>query len=534
MNRFLLFVCFSIAFVFTAYAQNDEGGYKTYPIDKQIIQFVDTHDNKTPLNVFIAYIYAAVNEQWEATDSLSSIVLIAKPNKPKTKEYKEWLLNRTIKELIISKDSVAGVILTLDSMFTIWYFRFENERWLNAGEDYGGRNIEETRLIFLKKAEMHLELARKIKQLGVVSTDTLAFVNYLREKSKPPKEFLLEALSHYRLIIYGEVHHRRASWDLMRKLIKDAGFIQSTGTVFLELSMSAQPDINRFFSNKIKDSNIVLGILRKEEITGWNDRGMYEFLLDLWDVNAQLPLENKIKVIATDFPRPFYSTITTKEQYKAFFNDLPDRNLCMADIIKNHIHSSSDKRSCIFIVGSGHAYKSSALNRGTFQKNGRSAASLLFENLPNESLFSITAHSPMLANNGYLYGKLRKGLFDYVFAASGNKPLAFKLKGSPFGREPFDANSAICFQAVTGTYENNYDAYVFLTPLDTEQINTHLYELYSDDFVEEMKRRAHIIGIEQDNYLGMKIKDLTREQIISILKADEGRHKWNFTKSVNL
>ena len=532
MNRILFFTYFTALLVFTAHAQVEGEDYKIIPVNKQIKELADIQDNKPPLNTFVAYVYAVVNERWKVTDSLSSIMLIARPNKPKNEEYKEWLLNRTVKELIITKDSIAGVILTLDDLQTIWYFRLENGRWVNAGEDYGGRNMEETRLVFLKKAEIHLQSVRKIMQLGEMSTDTAAFVSYLREKGKSSGEFLLEALSHHKLVVYGEIHYRGASWNLMKKLIGRTEFSQSVGTVFLELSMSAQVDIDRFFNSKTKDSGIILDILRKEEVTGWNDRGMYEFLLDLWDVNEQLLPENKIKVIAVDFPRPFYMPITTKEQYAAFFKALPDRNVCMADVIEQHIHSSVDKRNCLFIVGIGHAYKSLALNRGDFQKTGRSAVSLLLEKWPGESVFSIMSHCPMLANNGYLYGKLRKGLFDYVFAIAGNKPVAFNLQDSPFGRELFDADAAICFQTITGSYENNYDGYIFLEPLDTEQTNSHLYELYTDDFVAEIKRRASLMEIENDVYFGMMVKDLNREHVISNLKRDEGRIRWNFSQSV--
>ena len=315
----------------------------------------------------------------------------------------------------------------------------------------------------------------------------------------------------------------------MRDLINSPEFHQLTGAVFLELASNSQVELDRFFTNSTKDPNIILNIFRNEEIMGWNCRGMHEFMLDLWEVNKQLLPEKKIKVFAVDFPRPFHTPITTKAQYQAFFDDLPDRNVCMATIIEDYIQSSSDKRNCLFIVGNGHAYKSQVLFRARFLQTGRSAGSLLLEKLPATDIFSIFTHSPKIANNGYLYGQLRKGLFDYTFAEIGNKPVAFNLHGSPFGKEPFDASAEICFDINAGNFMDNYDAYIFLQPLNEELNNTPLYELYTDDFIAEIKRRAYFLGYDTENdalWGIFKIKDLTKEQIIEYLKTPVGHVRW--------
>ncbi|MCL2098693.1 MAG: hypothetical protein FWH23_08065 [Bacteroidales bacterium] len=522
----LLAAAFIILLANMVHAQTAENDYTITSVDKLVKDFVNPNDNTTPLNAFLTYNYVLANGKWEDINRLSS----ATNKRLQTEEQgnKEWLLDRTIKEVLVYKDSVAGMVMAdKNPSYTLWFFRFENGQWLNVGEGLGGKSIEETRQIFFKQSTVELlETARRIAQLEVVSTDTAAFVQYLREHGKQPDAFLLDALSRYKLVVYGEIHNQKASWDLMRKLIHRPEFMQSAGVVFLELSMSAQPHLDSFFNNKTKEPDIVLDIFRKEEMNGWPDsKDMFEFILDLWDINYAS--ENKIKVITADFPRPFHTQITTKEQYQAFFEDLPDRNLCMADIIEGHINATDDKRNCLFIVGAGHAYKSSVLHRSGVQQTGRSAVSLLLERLPEESVFSIFTHRPMVSNKGYLYGHLRKGLFDYVFAYTGNQPAAFNLHNSPFGRELFDGGH-IRFKANAGSYEDNYDAYIFLEPLDTELNSPYLYELYTDEFVEEIKRRASIIGIENDLYWGMKIKDLNREHIISNLKKDEGRKRWDF------
>ena len=87
---------------------------------------------------------------------------------------------------------------------------------------------------------------------------------------------------------------------------------------------------------------------------------MYEFLLELWTINKNLPLKKRIRVIAVDEPRPF-ETFKTREEMENYFNHTPERNDQMAEIILQTIKSSKDKRNNLFIVGLGHAFKSRLL-----------------------------------------------------------------------------------------------------------------------------------------------------------------------------
>jgi hypothetical protein len=254
---------------------------------------------------------------------------------------------------------------------------------------------------------------------------------------------------------------------------------------------------------------------------------MYDFLVKLWEINSRLPKERKINVFATDFPRPFYSNITDLEQYEKFVKYC-DRNEYMANTIENYLDSTSDKRSCLFVVGCGHAYKSGALLIGKWQINGKSAANLLCERFGRDFIFTICTHSPSIANDGTIFGKIRKGLFDWVFAKNGNISTAINLQDSPFGKEPYDANANVCFDIATGSYESNYDGYIFLQPLEEELSNTPLFELYTDTFIEEIKRRAKITNKEDDTFWGMKLKELNRQILIDKLKLERKQKRWFF------
>ena len=54
--------------------------------------------------------------------------------------------------------------------------------------------------------------------------------------------------------------------------------------------------MDQFFANNKLDKEILLDILRNVQMQGWDDRGMYEFVIDLWNLNKKLPKKRRIKV----------------------------------------------------------------------------------------------------------------------------------------------------------------------------------------------------------------------------------------------
>lgn len=532
----VLVVCF--AFVIQSYTQELSNDYVVYSVNKRIEEFSNYNDNSKPVNAFIAFSHLIAMGKSSHLRELSSYRIKAlmpesdTPDKTVSQKEAESILKRTIYDVIIYKDSVAGIILNYsESLYTVWYFSFEYGKWLNAGEDLGGKSIEETHNKFVKKAPRFLKIINRINDIETVSKDTVAFVNYLEDNGKPPKEFIIDKLTSHKLVIYGEIHRRKASWDLMRSVINSPEFSKYTGTVFLEMSDNSQEELDRFFSNEFKDPEIILNMFGNEELFGWCDKGIYEFLLDMWDLNKRLPRDKQIKVILTEVPRPFKSlTSNTKEDYLNFTNKTPDRDEYMANEIETYFKSSSDKRNYLFIVGDGHAHKGSKMKTlGELKLILKSAGSKLIEKFPEGSVYTICTHRPIISNSGGVYGLVRKGLFDYIFTQSGNRPVAFNLNNSPFGKEPFDATYEMCYDINIGSFEECYDGYVFLQSVKEEPSDYYLAELYSDKFIAEMKRRAVIVGNEEITLFGIKIKDIVRDQFLENMRNYyEGNKRWGF------
>ena len=503
-------------------------------VDKQLKDFPDTFDLSTPLNAGITCSYMLVNGKENLWRDVSAYMIreyLPKSNAPDrivNETNKSRMLNSTIKEVIVYKDSVACMITENDSVYySIRILGLEDGKWLNIGEDLG-RGMENSREIFYAKAPNTLSRLHRSIKIKTVSTDTLTFVDYIKQHGVEPQEFLLEALTTHPLVIFGEYHRRKVSWDFLTSMLYDPRFVEKVGTVFVELPSYQQSEFDRFYVSNELDTEILLEIMRSEQIYGWWDRGEYEFLINIWQLNQTLPADKKIKVIATDEQLP-YKLLKTAEDYKTSRDRLSDRNTNMANVIEQTIKTKTDKRNSLFIVGYGHAYKShvpggSSAAQG--QEPALTAGAQLVQRLSEKDVFVVLQHVPMGTNSGAL-GFVRQGLFDAVFEITGNKPIAFQLTGSPFGAEPFDTDYQMSFDNRTGNFADNFDGYIFLNPLKDEDSDYILYDIWSERFVNEMKRRAAITNFDMNRWLGHE-GELTKEKIISIFKeAYEGKKRWN-------
>jgi hypothetical protein len=271
--------------------------------------------------------------------------------------------------------------------------------------------------------------------------------------------------------------------------------------------------------------------MRSFLLVGWEVRDEYEFLVNLWKLNKTLSADKQIRVVPTDEQAP-WKLLRIKEDFDKWEENSMDRNTRMADVIEQTIKTKIDKRNCLFVVGQGHAYKSHV--PGLFstrkgQEPALSAAAQLVQRLSNEKVFTVFQHTPIGNNNGNLLGLIRQGLFDVSFEKNGNNPVAFHLAGSPFGTEPFDADYDMCFDSRAGNFVDNFDGYIFLQPLKDEEDDCMLYEIYSDEFVGELKRRAAFFNRDANQWFGIE-GELTKEKIIEPLKeACEGKKskKWS-------
>ena len=513
MKRFISLLLFVIVFV-SSFAQD----YRTQTIDKVAKDFNVNSDFSTPLNAFVSIQHLIANGRYSELDKKSTFRLRlwnlgGSVDEETTKEFITNLMNVEIKALITYCDSVAAVI-TKDPNDNYYIYRFLNLEqgiWVNGGEDMGGKTIEVTENKIRAILPLRLMMLRRTNEVIHTPTDTIAFVNYLKETGSAPIQFLLEALAEHKLVIYGERHRRELSWQLLKDLVNDPAFRKTTGTVFMELQSYKQSEIDKFFNNTVyMDSSILIGIYQDMQLPGWFDKGSFEFLITLWELNKKLSDQEKIKVVFTDF-QPRFREMKTKEDVKNFENDTTKRNTHMADVIEQTVKSSSNSRNNLFIVGYGHAYKSSAIGKyGESSQGDFSAARQLVSRFSDKDVFCVRVHTSGIT------GYIRGGMFDSVFVKNDGYPIAFRLKGSPFGKEIIEEWA---FEEDNfGSFENNYDGYIYLggEPID-KQLEYRLSDIYTEDFVKEIIRRIYLFGFEGKMWFGVPNESLTLEEVLKDL-----------------
>jgi hypothetical protein len=266
------------------------------------------------------------------------------------------------------------------------------------------------------------------------------------------------------------------------------------------------------------------------QIDGWYDRGEYEFLINVWKLNQTLPADKKIRVVPTDEQAP-WKFLKNSEDFKKYEENSADRNTNMADVIEQTLKTKTDERNCLFTVGYGHAYKShvpGGYSSSEGQEPALSVGAQLVQRLSNKNVFTILQHGPVMRNVGGALGLVRQGLFDATFEITGNKPIAFNLSGSPFGAEPYDADFDDAFDSRAGNYANNFDGYIFLQPIKDEDADYILYDIYNEDFINEMQRRITIVGWGNLNRWFDIEGEVTKEKIINSFKKDEGKKRWGY------
>lgn len=527
LTLFLLFIPFV-----SGNGQVLSSDLETIPVNKKIREFPDVFDLSSPLSACVSFNYLLAKGQEGKMGVASSQRIrayFADPDKPAaavSEKRREAYLNTLVNEVIIYKHAVAGVISRpSESYYSIRFMSLEGGRWLNAGEDMG-MSLADAREGFAKKVERFYDFTKRIPVLSRVPTDPAPFAKYLKRNGREPKPFVLQALAKHQLVIYGEIHRRQWSWDFCRSVINDPKFARSAGTIYMEISAHKQGDLDAFLAKESPDPELILGTFREMQSGGWPDQGMSEFLLDVWRLNRALPAEKRIKVVAVDIPRPF-STFKTSEEQKKYFDTVMNRNAFMAETIEKDIRSNRDPRHGLFIVGTGHVYKSSAPGFASSMTATKiaSAGALLSARLPRGEVYALFTHQAIIDNNGSVQGRIRGGVFDEAFALNGDAPVAFEIPRSPFGREPFDALPEVSYETATGTYADNYDGYVFLGSLDREPTEYLLYDLYSDDFVKELVRRAGLDHSTLEKWFG--IETASKEAIIeNIRKENEGKKRW--------
>ncbi|WP_340064790.1 hypothetical protein [Ascidiimonas aurantiaca] len=519
-KQFLILLCFgSLVSCLTSAPPED---FTTNTVARKIKDFPDTLNLQTPLKAGISYAYLLINGKTAMLrpNSFSGLKNhfppVTAPDSPVAQIDKNALLHTIIEEVMVYKDSVSLMITKTEASGIMgrWLAR-ENHHWVNYSKKQELFNtLPQARKYFKNNAPLRLKQLRHLNRIKKVPQDTLSLVTYLQKNAVPPKDFILKKLETHKLVLYGDIHFRKWSWNICREVIKDKRFAQTTGKVFIELGANMQENLDRFMEKDTLDKELLLNVFREYKFDGWDEKGVFDFIVDLWKVNKVLPVKEKVKIILVDTPRTpsAYQTLEAVEASHTL-----DRDKHMAAVIEKHLKEHQDTRNSFFTVGTQHIAKL----QGT-------AGAILTQKFPQRDLYFIFTHSPQMHNRIDIPERVRHGVFDYAFCRAGNVPLAFELKNSPFGKEPFDA----LYDNGSGNYEDNYDGYIFFGPLDEEPEGDILIEMYTDTFITELNRRYALHDSDIKDWWG--IEDGTKEAVIEHIRQFQNQKRWeNILESVS-
>ncbi len=355
----------------------------------------------------------------------------------------------------------------------------EEGRWLNAGE-----NMAPSLASARTMAQRHLGVktsAPKEAPVADPKAHLARFASHLAKEGREPKAFMLEALASHRLTILGETHNRPLYWDFNARLVQDPAFARHVGTIYLELSASHQGHMDRFLGVPSLDPTPLVEMLRDTHVEGWPGQCTVDFLSAVWKTNQSLPVPQRLRVVLVDNLRD-WSKIQTQSDWT---RQMRGRDNTMARTILQDL-DKGDGRHGFFIVGKFHTELD-------FHAEGSPNAGTLLRQALKDQVFVVVQHSVVQEDRGKVHGRARGGLFDEAFRDRKDLPVAFPLKGSPFGAERYDCHPELQGMA-KGTYGSCFDAYLFLGPVDEERLSPLIPGFYTETFLKELDRRLQVFA----------------------------------------
>ena len=449
------------------------------------------HDASKPEGTYAALLRAYGNGIADITPLFHSKLHARLPKtglKPKPEPERSEILGGRIEEVYQLGDLAAIIGITgpvEKEGVDLWFLECEGGRWVLLGNDTFS-SLEKARAKALKSLLSFSKMAKApaVKPVSNPEAHLATFTKYLGAAGSDPKAFLLESLERHQLVAFGEVHNRVASWDLLIRLVQDPTFAERTGTIYLELPSHAQPLMDRFLASETLDLEPVRDILRSIFHSGWPCKDEVDFMAALWAVNRKLEPARRLRVVLVDQSWD-WSGVKTKDDLVKLKSD---RDALMAERIQADLKTLPDKRHALFQVGYLHLPSNLKEKGGgaSYPSAGQRLRAVL-----GSQFFTVIQHSPIMGNRGgQLDGRVRRGLFDEAFAKVGNKPVAFVLAGSPFGKEPFDM--AMDLRGFEGSYEGVFDGYIFLGPLDQDRYSQVAPGFYTDAYALEVERRCQL------------------------------------------
>ncbi len=339
------------------------------------------------------------------------------------------------------------------------------------------------------------------------------YVNTLNEKGEKPIPFILEKLNYYDLILFDDALHTAVEpFEFYQELLENGDFQKKVKYIFLEVvSVNQQPALDEYFESKTENPKLLYPAFQNDfSGQGWPYQTYFDLLQRIWKINSTLPAHDRFKVVAVNAP-VYWKEMNTPKDVDLFRLSILGNDYTMYKIILSYLNYFKSGEKGIFLTNTRHAYKGIKnrkdkyyWNCGTFfyLHNPGKTYSVRFHNinLRFQMKKDVDASTPKttegLEDVIIKWVRLENGLWDSAFEVFGNKPVAFDLKGTPFGGADYIGNHMLNV-APGQTMYDAYDALIFLAPVDKMRQTAIVDFIYTENFKHELAGRLKILYAEK-------------------------------------
>lgn len=362
--------------------------------------------------------------------------------------------------------------------------------------------------VFLCFAHFHTAAASE----NVVHPRLQPYIEVLRQQGHDPVDFVLARLNDYDLLIFDDAWHPVVEpFEFYQELVQTPEFRTQVKNIFVEIfPLNKQPHLDAYFNTEPENRELLYPAFQDDfSGTGWPLQTYFDLLHTVYEVNRELPAEERLRVLAVNAPT-YWREIKTSQDVQLFRKSLIGNDYTMYKIILSELDRFESGQKGIFLTNTRHAYKGIKdrngryfWNCGTFfyQWHPGKTYSIRFHNL---ALF-VEQEKPVDANTArttagmerfsYKWVRMADGLWDSAFAALENKRIALPLRDNIFGKEPYVGNHMHKAAAGQTMYDAN-DAIIFLAPLEALHNSAKVDFIYTPAFRQELERRYRLLYAE--------------------------------------
>ncbi len=342
-----------------------------------------------------------------------------------------------------------------------------------------------------------------------VEEELSRYVQTLKTGGQDPTRFVLSRLDEVDLILFDDAWHPVVEpFDFYRSLVLEPEFRSKVDFIFVEaFPINHQPAIDRFLDAPEEDLALLAPVFQDDfSGHGWALETYVNLMRSVRRANRQQPDGEGLRVIAVNDPT-YWPLIETPEDLRLFRRSLAGNDYGMYRNILSTLEDFESGRKGIFLTNTRHAYKGIQKasgqffwNAGTFfaQWHPGKTSSIRFHHLIliiREEMAASAgrpATTAGLERYDYSFERVAGGKWDEAFATLGNRPVAFDLAGTPFGRDAYAGNHM--HRAAPGqTMVDANDSIIFLAPVETLHNSASVELIYTGEFKAELVRRYRVL-----------------------------------------